>query len=225
MRAQQNKGNFRNAHSLEAGLTIEMLSAGIDYVYNTLDAIDAKLLESETPRLSALIELANLSTIIGNLLNIGIVKASNGVFERAGPHKYQDLRATGVNPAAKNIEIKAALESNNPKGHLPKAGYYLTCRYVLGSEDGKYTIGKEHRGDVPWIWELRLGHLEKHHFNVSNTEGDSGKTAVVNKEGMKRLAVIYFDTSHCPYPSKSQYLREIDQPYLLSNIDPISPEQ
>ncbi len=209
MRAQKKQGSFSDTSSLDCSLTTRMLADGIEYVYNTLDAIDAKLLENESPRLSALVELANLSTIIGNLLNIGIIKTSNGIFERAGPHKYQDLRTTGRDPNAQNIEIKVALEKNNPKGHLPKLGHYLICRYVLGSEDGTYTVGSKNRGDVVWIWELRFGHLENQHFNISNTEGDSGKTAVVNKEGMKQLAVIYFDPSHCPYGAKSLYRKEL----------------
>ena len=49
------------------------------------------------------------------------------------------------------------------------------------------------RGDVVWIWEVRFGHLSVKHFNVSNTAGDSGKTAVVNKAGMEQLEVVYVD--------------------------------
>jgi len=216
---------FRNINALGCGLTIEMLSAGIQYVYDTLDAIDAKLLERGSPRLTALVELANLSTIIGNLFNLGVIKASNGFFERAGPHKYQDLRATKLNQKGCHVETKVALETNTPKGHLPKVGHYLTCRYVLGNEDGKYIVGTANRGDVVWIWELRFGDLALSHFNVSNTEGDSGKTAVVNKEGMKRLAVIYFDQTYTPYSSRSSYIRELNQPYLLPTTDLEWPEQ
>src|SRR5437660_3544942 len=195
--------HFMNQHALQCGLTINILSSGIKYVYNTLDKIDEKLVEVDSPRLSNLVELANLSTIIGNLFNIGIIKASQGLFERAGPHKYQDLRATKLNPYAENIEIKVALEDNKPKGHLPKPGQYLTCRYVLGNEDGNYTIGK--RGEIAWIWELRCGHLEKHHFNVSNTPDDSGKTQVINREGLEQLKIIYFDRTFCPQEPNSKY--------------------
>lgn len=176
-------GSFLNIEFLGCGLTPEMLFAGIGYVHQTLDIIDTKLMEVDSPRLSSLVELANLSTIIGNLLGTGIVKASKQNFERAGPHKYQDLRATNNNPDD-NVEIKVALEKNGPKGHLPKTGHYLTCRYVLGDEQGPYPIhsGEVYRGAVVWIWELRFGYLETSHFNVSNTEGDSGKTATVSLE-------------------------------------------
>ena len=48
------------------------------------------------------------------------------------------------------------------------------------------------------IWELRTGYLRAVHFNVSNTEGDSGKTAVVNALGMERLKVVYVDLALYP---------------------------
>jgi len=208
--------HFTNQGTLQCGLTINMLASGIKYVYDTLDKIDEKLVEVDSPRLSNLVELANLSTIIGNLFNIGIIKASQGLFERAGPHKYQDLRATKLNPYAENIEIKVALEDNKPKGHLPKTGHYLTCRYILGDEDGNYAISK--RGEVVWIWELRCGYLEKHHFNVSNTAGDSGKTAVINREGLEQLQIIYFDRAYCPHGPKSQYWQHLKQQASQENL-------
>ena len=71
-----------------------MVKNGIEFAYNTLDLIDSKLIESGLGRLSGLVELANLSTIIGNLVAEGIVKSSRGNFTRAGAHKYQDLRST-----------------------------------------------------------------------------------------------------------------------------------
>lgn len=183
-----------------------MIAEGVQYAHDILDSLDDRLLELDAPRMSGLVELANFSSIVGNLLATGIVKASRGVFDRAGPHKYQDLRASGMNAAAQNIEIKVALEKNKPKGHLAKEGYYLTCRYVLSDQEGNYAPGQ--RGDVVWIWELRFGHLELRHFGISNTEGDSGKTAVVNKEGMERLRIIYFDSRRCPYANRQKFIRD-----------------
>jgi hypothetical protein len=49
---------------------------------------------------------------------------------------------------------------------------------------------------------VRFGHLENHHFNVSNTAGDSGKTAVVNGEGMKALRIVYEDRQLMPVTGK-----------------------
>ncbi len=70
----------------ECGLTAEMIFERVRSTYGTLDMIDAKMLESDLPRLSELVELANLSSIIGNLLAAGIVRASGRMFKRAGPH-------------------------------------------------------------------------------------------------------------------------------------------
>jgi hypothetical protein len=54
---------------------------------------------------------------------------------------------------------------------------------------------------VPWIWEVRLGNLTNKHFNFSNTEGDSGKTAVINAAGMNALSVLYLDRERSPRAS------------------------
>jgi len=179
-----------NDGGLEAvGLSQGMVASGISFVHRILDGLDQTLISNGESRLAEMVELANLSAIIGNLFRTGIAKSSNGRFAANGPHKYPDLISTedGVG----DLEIKVALETNKPKGHLVKPGPHLTVRYVLGSEDGSYVPGKENRGDVAWIWEVRAGVLEDRHFNVSNTEGDSGKTAVINAEGFTQLQLVY----------------------------------
>lgn len=177
-----------------------MLLDGVAEAYRMIDSIDATL----GVHLAELVELANLSSMIGNLVATGIVRASGGVFSRAGAHKYQDLRSTA--PGGNNIEIKVALEQNKPKGHLPKAGHYLTVRYVLADRGGNYD--RKTRGLVPWIWEVRFGHLMLSDFAVSNTAGDSGKTAVVTSAGMKKLRLVYFDAARCPVVRVEQFLRD-----------------
>jgi hypothetical protein len=199
---------FRCSGDVGLGMTRLLVYKGIEYVYETLDKLDATLLDAGSPRITGLVELANLSSIIGNLLATGIVKAGSDVYGRAGPHKYQDLRAINVKDHV-NVEIKVALENNKPKGHLPKAGHYLTCRYVLGDVQGRYVKGKETRGDTVWIWEVRFGCLKPRHFNVSNTEGDSGKTAVVNAEGMEALKIVYYDQRFSPHGLNSKYVRNL----------------
>ena len=97
------------------------------------------------------------------------------VFARNRPHAYPDLVPNQSDVSG--LEIKVALETNRPKGHLPKRGHYLTFRYVLGDENGNYEIGK--RKNVIWVWEAKYGYLRDADFSISNTEGDSGKTAVV----------------------------------------------
>jgi hypothetical protein len=173
------------------GLNCDVLHRGISYTYRTLGKIESSLTGSKLPEI---LELSNLSSIIGNFLALGIIKNSKN-FERSKSHQYQDLRSKSKK--YKNIEIKMSLEKNPPKAHLAKEGYYLTCRYVLGNEDGTYSYGK--RGNYIWIWEIRFGYLNKKHFNISNTINDSGKTAVVNSSGMKRLIPVFFNPNHCPY--------------------------
>lgn len=181
-----------------SGLPANALDEAVTFVYDTLDAIDDALLKRGSERLADMVELANLSSMIGNLLRTGVAKASDGTFHANGPHKHPDLLHS--KNSSRNVEIKVALEDNQPKGHLAKPGWHLTCHYVLCSPDGSFRCGVENRGCVPWIWLLRFGYLEESHFNISNTEGDSGKTAVVNAEGMKRLEPVYFDPNLCPLP-------------------------
>ncbi|TND09713.1 MAG: helix-turn-helix domain-containing protein [Bacteroidetes bacterium] len=178
-----------------AQLKIENVKQAANYVHEILDKIDSKLLSEGADRISEMIELANLSSMLGNLFGAGIANYSKGVFKRNGSHKYPDILA--ISKTASDIEIKFALEDNKPKGHLAKAGFYLTCRYMLGDEKGNIDLSK--RGNVVWIWEIRFGYLKLKHFNISNTAGDSGKTAVVNKEGFAELKVLYCDLEKCPH--------------------------
>ena len=103
---------------------------------------------------------------------------------------------TSAPPGIEHVEIKVALEHNLPKGHLPKAGHYLTFRYVLGNRDGTYD--RKERGEVVYMWEVRFGYVRKRDFAESNTEGDSGRTAVIKNEVLKRMERLYFDPAYFP---------------------------
>jgi len=202
-------GNFLHGETLAgSGLTVQMLADGLASTYRTLDAVDKTLLDMGNTRLSTMVELANLSSMLGNLLGAGIAKASNGAFRKNGPHRYPDLLADRL--GAKDVEIKIALEDNKPKGHLAKPGYYLTCRYVLADESGNFVRGVATRGAVVWIWELRAGLLANEHFNLSNTPGDSGKTAVVNALGMQQLQVVYCDLAFFPGSRAGRIFRQYE---------------
>lgn len=190
---------FVNAKILESiGLSHEIFKFAIGDTYNLLDKVDRTLETAGVFPLSQTVELANLSSMIGNMLATAIAKHSKGLLQRNEPHKYPDLLTTKASRQVPNLELKMALETNKPKGHLAKEGYYLTCRYVLCQVDGTLTIGKENRGTKAYIWEIRCGHLNAEHFNLSNTKGDSGKTAVVNAEGMNALKVVYCDLKRAP---------------------------
>jgi len=195
------------------GLDSKILADGITYVHALLDAVDGSLIDWGADRLGAVVELANLSAMIGNLLRAGIARYSDGVFTANGPHRFPDL--LHASDPDLNLEIKVALETNKPKGHLAKPGYHLVARYVLCDWQGAYTPGKDNRGDVAYIWELRFGYLEEDHFNLSNTAGDSGKTAVVNAAGMSALEPVYCDLERCPYGVGSR----IRADYVAMNQD------
>jgi hypothetical protein len=192
------KGEIHNTADLAAlGLDQTMLTGAIDYTYRLLDSLDSTLTTAGEPRLAGLLELANLSAIVGNLFRGGLARASGGRFEANGPHRYPDV--ISKDSRFKDLEIKVSLETNSPKGHLIKPGPHLTVRYVLGDEKGICVRGKSNRGSVIWIWEVRVGVLTDQHFTVSNTAGDSGKTAVVNALGMDALKVVFLDLQRCPH--------------------------
>ena len=195
-RSPQNQ-HLQHRASLDTfGLSLDIIGRSITHVHKLLDNIDEKLLEGGSERLSQLVELANLSAIIGNLYRGAIVEISDGQFEANIPHTFPDLLGRGT--GCVDLEIKVALETNNPKGHLVKPGPHLTLRYVLANEEGIYLPGKATRGKVAWIWEVRVGTLIGDHFNFSNTKGDSGKTAVINAAGMAALEVVYCDLDRSP---------------------------
>ena len=89
----------------------------------------------------------------------------------------------------------------------------MTVRYVLGEKSGAYSRGKENRGVVVWIWEVRLGLLDPSHFNFSNTEGDSGKTAVINARGMNALGIVYCDLDRTPLSPGGRLYAELASLY------------
>lgn len=191
------KENFYDDPILnDFGLSLNIIESSIHYVYQILDEIDSKLMSASNERLADLVELANLSAIIGNLYRGGIVSASKGNFKSNLPHTFPDVLA--CNKTCKDFEIKVALESNSPKGHLVKPGLHLIIRYVLCDENGIFTKGKQNRGKIVYIWEIKVGYLKEEHFSTSNTAGDRGKTAVINAAGLKQLKTVFLDKERAP---------------------------
>ncbi len=192
-----------------AGLTVDMIYQSMAYTYQLVDTIDHTLLAAGASRIAETIELTNLSSMLGNLLGAGVAQNSTGVFERNAPHRYPDLLARTASAA--DIEIKVALETNQPKGHLAKSGYYLIYRYVLTDSIGQFVSGKANRGDVVHFWEVRFGWLDVGDFSLSSTPGDSGKTATIGAKVLKNLNVIYCDLGRCPYSPKSQNYKALER--------------
>lgn len=179
------------------GLSGAMICEAIDHVYATLDLMDAQFVHAGTDPIAGLVELANLSSMVGNLLAAGLATASAGQYRRNRPHAFPDL--VPLRPHLPELELKMALETNYPKGHLAKTGTYITFRYVLGDEYGGYVRGREGRGKTVWIWEARVGQLEESDFSLSNTEGDSGKTAVIRTDSLKAMTLAFLDDRFHPY--------------------------
>ena len=190
---------LRNLDSFKriTGMSGENLLGAINSCYQTLDLIDEQLIEKGSPPIAQLVELANLSSMIGNLIGVGLADNSNGLYKRNRPHTYPDLLPIGEN--AVDLELKVALETNKPKVHLPKTGTYITFRYVLGTKSGEYKKGKDQRGDTVWIWEVKVGKLGVDDFSCSNTEGDSGKTAVIKTSVHNQMSLIYYADTLLPY--------------------------
>jgi hypothetical protein len=192
---------FANAQAVAIlGLSHTQIAESIIGTYRLLDQIDATLTANGVDPLCRIVELANLSSMIGNIIGAEIAKNSAGLYQRNRPHKYPDLLPAAREGVRDGIEIKMALNRNQPKGHLAKEGHYITCRYVLIDKDGAIIAEAVDRPNATCaaIWELRTGHLSKEHFSISNTEGDSGKTAVINAAGMDELKVIYVDLGLVP---------------------------
>jgi hypothetical protein len=194
---------FRNERKLRelTGLTHQAIRGAIEDCYQTLDLIDSELAKRESPRISELVELANLSSMIGNLLAAGVAEHSGGAYSRNTPHTYPDLISQRAGFGG--IEVKTALERNKPKAHLPKPSIHLTFRYVLCNQEGCFTRGKENRGKTAYIWEVKVGGLSETDYDLSNTEGDSGKTAVIKTIVLRAMTLIYFDPRLLPFAERS----------------------
>lgn len=187
----------RNSDKVSAmlGLGAAWIAGAIASTYRRLDLIDEQLVNAGSQPLAEIIELANLSAMIGNLLRSALADASEERYRSNDPHKYPDL--VSESHGASDLEIKVALETNQPKGHLPKPGGHLIFRYVLGNRRGEYVRGQ--RGKVAWIWEARLGHVSAIDFAESNTPGDSGKTAVITPRVLDAMTCVYYDHRFLPY--------------------------
>lgn len=198
-----NRANLRNEDKLleTIGIDSNTLLGAINSCYQTLDTIDEQLMGKGAVPIAHLVELANLSSMVGNMVGGGIADCSNGLYVRNKPHTYPDLLPQAW-PAV-SLELKMALETNKPKGHLPKAGTYITFRYILGDKQGRYVRGKDNRGDTVWIWEVKVGVITEEDFSCSNTEGDSGKTAVIKTEVHNNMHLVYYVPEHLPYAHKA----------------------
>jgi transcriptional regulator with XRE-family HTH domain len=185
-------------------ITPQDIVRAIESTYQVLDLIDGESAARGGDRLAKMVELANLSAIVGNVFAAALASGSQGRWIRNGPHKYPDLiRPASLPPGG--TEIKVALEDNSPKGHLPKPGPHIFLRYVLAHASPERRWKPVERGDTVAVWEVRAGKLGTGDFNLSNTPGDSGKSAVVKSAVLKRLRLEYFDPKYFPGRDPARY--------------------
>ena len=97
--------HFTGARALQklTGISVSMITSAVEAAYGTLDFIDEPLIDAGYEPLARLIEYANLSSVLGNLLADRLVKSTSGAYTRSGPHKFLDLRST--NDAYPDIEL------------------------------------------------------------------------------------------------------------------------
>lgn len=189
--------DFRNETAFRrmTGLPLAAVRSAIERCHWKLDVLDTQM-DNSTARV---VGLRRLSLIIRNFIADGIETGSRCRYVRKSGHVLTPTNNTGV-----PLAVKVALETNMPKerwpkGHLPKPGMYLTFRYVLCDKAGKFTRGKEARGEFACIWEARVGNLALTDFDLINTPGDSGKTAVIKTGSYDRMTLVYYHPGLLPY--------------------------
>lgn len=190
---------YETKQTVDANINVDLIFNAVQHIYNIYDILDQQIYIGCGYHFADIVDTTDISTLMGNLLAFGMVDNSDGLFKLNKPKKFPDLLSQDLD--VPDIEIKVTLENNKPKGHLPKSGYYLICRYVLCDENGKYD---GNRGYIPSIYQIRFGSINDLNFNIRSTTGDSGKTASVNWRGMMKLKVIYEDGSILPTVSKQR---------------------
>ena len=176
------KSNYKGSK-----LSNETLQVAVDKSLNQIEMFDSMMRESAGESLVSMMEMANISSMFGNFLAMNISQGEGYI--KNAPHTFPDLVAVDQKKV-KDIEIKVSLERNLPKGHLPKAGEYLICRYSLVDDSG---VLRQERGEHMGIYEIRFGYLGLEDFNLSSTANDSGKTATIKTESLRQMGLLYFN--------------------------------
>ena len=198
------------------GITPQQIGEAVRATHAILDAADEGLLRRHYGRMASHVESVNLSGMVGNIFANELAARSGGHWIRNTPNKHPDLirppgtpgkdasiavampTAAPAPSGAKTmkrvqpgVEIKVALNSNMPKGHHPRPNKYIVVRYVIGKS--------EVDAQIATVYEVLVGEVTESDFTVSDTEGDSGKTAVITADAIARkFSQVYFDAAHFP---------------------------
>lgn len=81
----------------------------------------------------------------------------------------------------------------------------MTYRYCLTDENGNVDVDDDDKLDTVTIWEVKFGYLSSDDFSCSNTEGDSGKTAVIRTGVLNNMPLLYLNPDCVPYKNYKGY--------------------
>jgi transcriptional regulator with XRE-family HTH domain len=197
LRRRTDRAHLRASSQLTAltGLAGDTVTRAIDLAYRKLDLVDEQIRGSGPSSLVGLVETADFSSLLADLLSAGIARASSGLYVQSGPDHSSSLLP--LRQGLPELDVAAALETNRTAIAAAKAGVYLTFRYVLAERDGTFTRGKDSRGDTAAVWEVRFGELREHDFHAPGARA-TGSTRL-KKEAMDRMELVYYNPELLPY--------------------------
>jgi transcriptional regulator with XRE-family HTH domain len=178
------------------GLTGGTVARAVEIAYRKLDLIDQQMRASGSRPIAGLVDLPDLTELVGDLLSAGMARASNGVYLQAGPEHWPRLQP--LRQGLPELEVAAALETDRPTGRPGTAGVFLVFRYVLADRSGAFTRGQDARGDTVAVWEIRFGALGEEDFHVTGTRTGAG-TARLRRGALDRMELVYYDPALLPY--------------------------
>lgn len=173
-------------------LTPAMVAGAIDFAYRRLDLIDTQMRGAGSRPLGKLVETADLTITLADLLSAGIARVSNNRYVQSGRDQAPDLLP--LHQGLSELGLKAALETALPPRGALGGGFYLVFRYVLTEQDGSFSRGKDARGDTVTVWEARFGELAEKDFK----SGPRG-SARLTRDALEGMELVYFDPALLPY--------------------------
>jgi transcriptional regulator with XRE-family HTH domain len=173
-------------------LTPAMVAGAIEFAYRRLDLIDTQMRGAGSRPIGKLVDPADLTATLADLLSAGFARVSNGRYVQSGRDQAPDLLP--LRQGLPELELKAALETALPPRGSSGSGLYLIFRYVLTERDGTFQRGKDARGDTVTVWEARFGELAEQDFR----SGPRG-SARLTRDALEGMELVYYDPALLPY--------------------------
>jgi transcriptional regulator with XRE-family HTH domain len=178
------------------GLTGGTVVRAVEIAYRKLDLIDEQMRASGSRPIAGLVDLPDLTELVGDVLGAGLARASNGLYVQNGSEHSPPLQP--LQHGLPELQLAAALETDRPAGPTETAGTCLVFRYVLADRSGAFTRGQDSRGDTVAVWEIRFGALGQEDFHVTGTRAGA-RTARLRRDALDRMELVYYDTALLPY--------------------------